>query len=106
MWWVPFQFQNHLSGYTDSHDKNKTALRPSYIYNGNLSICVTASLYGNNPVYFFGILRIFLRKTTGINLLGINELMNFAQYSHAPTSSMIRSVSHGMDVSVPLLIEA
>ena len=33
--WILFHWKYLISRYMDSHDKDKTVVRPSYLYNGN-----------------------------------------------------------------------
>ena len=40
-----FQYIDHLSRYRDSHCKDETVVRPSYLLNGNIYTGKTASLY-------------------------------------------------------------
>ena len=42
--WAPFEYNGRLSEYGDSHYKDKTVVRPSYLYNGN-PIMVRGHLY-------------------------------------------------------------
>ena len=43
--WAQFQYKDRLSRYRDSHYKDKTVSRPSYLYNGNSYTGKTTSLY-------------------------------------------------------------
>ena len=44
-----FQYKDRLSWYRDSHYNDKTVVRPSFLYNGNLYTCKIASIYWDGP---------------------------------------------------------
>ena len=44
----PVSIEKCLTRYSDSHYKDQTVIRPSYLYNGNLYAGKTASLYQDN----------------------------------------------------------
>ena len=48
---APFLYKNRPAMYGDSHNKDKTVARPSYLYNGNPSIARTVYLYWDDPLY-------------------------------------------------------
>ena len=47
--WVPSQYKDHLSRYIYFHYKDKTVVRPFYLYNGNSYTGKSASLYWDGP---------------------------------------------------------
>ena len=47
---APSQYKGPLSWYRDSHYKDETVIRPSYLYDGNLYSGKTVPLYWNGPM--------------------------------------------------------
>ena len=47
---APFQYKDHLYWYGDFHYKDKTVMRPSYLYNDNPYTGKTTSLYWGDPL--------------------------------------------------------
>ena len=49
---APSQYKNVFSRYGNSHYKDKTVVRPSYLYNGTHCTVKTTSSYWNDPRFF------------------------------------------------------
>ena len=56
--WAPFQYKDHLSWYMNSHCKDQTVVRLSYLHNGNSCTCKMTSLYWDGPLCIFEVIDI------------------------------------------------
>ena len=101
---APYQYKDHLYGYRDFHYKDKTGVRPSYLYNGNSYTGKMMSLYCWDSLRFITI-SLLLNDTLlsrieqsireyAKSIKGINNKKGFSV--EKAVLSVLRTASAGM----------